>query len=112
MNNKWIRAVIPALLIHISVGTVYCWSTFKETIAAQIEMSPFAVRWAFSFAIFFLGMSAAWAVAGLTGNNTSEILLNTTGSYQVVIAVATALYTVALLICILLVQNKKKEIIE
>jgi OFA family oxalate/formate antiporter-like MFS transporter len=61
MNNKWIRAAIPALLIHISVGTVYCWSTFKEIIAAQIEMSPFAVGWAFSFAIFFLGMSAAFA---------------------------------------------------
>ena len=61
MNNKWTRAAIPALLIHISVGTVYCWSTFKETIAAQIEMSPFAVGWAFSFAIFFLGMSAAFA---------------------------------------------------
>lgn len=61
MNNKWIRAAIPALLIHISVGTVYCWSTFKETIANQIEMSPFAVGWAFSFAIFFLGMSAAFA---------------------------------------------------
>lgn len=61
MNNKWIRAAIPALLIHISVGTVYCWSTFKETIANQIEISPFAVGWAFSFAIFFLGMSAAFA---------------------------------------------------
>ena len=61
MNNKWIRAAIPALLIHISVGTVYCWSTFKEAIAKQIEMSPFAVGWAFSLAIFFLGMSAAFA---------------------------------------------------
>lgn len=61
MNNKWMRAAIPALLIHISVGTVYCWSTFKQAIAEQIEMSPFAVGWAFSLAIFFLGMSAAFA---------------------------------------------------
>lgn len=61
MNNKWIRAALPALLIHISVGTVYCWSTFKETIAEAIEMSQFSVGWAFSFAIFFLGMSAAFA---------------------------------------------------
>lgn len=61
MNNKWLRAAIPALLIHISVGTVYCWSTFKQTIAEQINMSPFAVGWAFSLAIFFLGMSAAFA---------------------------------------------------
>lgn len=61
MNNKWIRAALPALLIHISVGTVYCWSTFKETIANAIGMSQFSVGWAFSFAIFFLGMSAAFA---------------------------------------------------
>ena len=61
MNNKWVRAAIPALLIHISVGTVYCWSTFKQAIAEQIGMSQFSVGWAFSLAIFFLGMSAAFA---------------------------------------------------
>ena len=61
INNKWMRAAVPALLIHCSIGTVYCWSTFKEAIAKQIEMSPFAVGWAFSLAIFFLGMSAAFA---------------------------------------------------
>ena len=61
MNNKWIRAAIPALLIHCSIGTVYCWSTFKEAIANQIGMSTFSVGWAFSLAIFFLGMSAAFA---------------------------------------------------
>jgi OFA family oxalate/formate antiporter-like MFS transporter len=61
MSNKWTRAAIPALLIHCSIGTVYCWSTFKEAIAQQIGMSTFAVGWAFSFAIFFLGMSAAFA---------------------------------------------------
>lgn len=61
INNKWMRAAIPALLIHISVGTVYCWSTFKQAIAEQIGMNSFSVGWAFSFAIFFLGMSAAFA---------------------------------------------------
>ena len=61
LNNKWIRAAIPALLIHCSIGTVYCWSTFKEAIANQIGMSTFALGWAFSLAIFFLGMSAAFA---------------------------------------------------
>lgn len=61
LNNKWLRAAIPALLIHCSIGTVYCWSTFKESIANTIGMSPFAVGWAFSLAIFFLGMSAAFA---------------------------------------------------
>lgn len=61
INNKWIRAAIPALLIHCSIGTVYCWSTFKEAIANKIGMSTFALGWAFSLAIFFLGMSAAFA---------------------------------------------------
>ena len=55
------RAAVPALLIHCSIGTVYCWSTFKEAIAQQIGMSTFSVGWAFSLAIFFLGMSAAFA---------------------------------------------------
>ena len=61
LNNKWIRAALPALLLHCSIGTVYCWSTFKEAIATKIGMSTFAVGWAFSLAIFFLGMSAAFA---------------------------------------------------
>ena len=61
LNNKWFRAAIPALLIHCSIGTVYCWSTFKEAIAEKIGMSTFALGWAFSLAIFFLGMSAAFA---------------------------------------------------
>ncbi|MBQ7739801.1 MAG: OFA family MFS transporter [Eubacterium sp.] len=61
LNNKWMRAAVPALLIHCSIGTVYCWSTFKEAIAQKIGMSTFSVGWAFSLAIFFLGMSAAFA---------------------------------------------------
>ena len=60
MNNKWIRAALPALLLHVSIGTVYCWSTFKQEIATYIGESTANVEWAFSFAIFFLGMSAAF----------------------------------------------------
>lgn len=54
------RAVIPALLIHISIGTVYCWSVFKQLIADQMHVAPGVVEWGFSLAIFFLGMSAAF----------------------------------------------------
>ena len=61
MRNRWVNAAIPALLIHCSIGTVYCWSTFKEAIAESIQMSTFSVGWAFSLAIFFLGISAAFA---------------------------------------------------
>lgn len=59
-SNKWIRAAIPALLLHCSIGTVYCWSIFSQEIADHIGFSKGATEWAFSFAIFFLGMSAAF----------------------------------------------------
>ncbi len=59
-TNKWIRAAIPALLLHCSIGTVYCWSIFSQEIADYIGFSKSATEWAFSFAIFFLGMSAAF----------------------------------------------------
>lgn len=60
IQNKWLRAAIPALLIHCSIGTVYCWSIFSQEIADYIGFSKGATEWAFSFAIFFLGMSAAF----------------------------------------------------
>ena len=59
-ENKWIRAAIPALLLHCSIGTVYCWSIFSQEIADYIGFSKGATEWAFSLAIFFLGMSAAF----------------------------------------------------
>ena len=59
-ENKWTRAAIPALLLHCSIGTVYCWSLVSEAIATEIGSTKSAVEWAFSLAIFFLGMSAAF----------------------------------------------------
>ena len=58
--KKWIRGAIPALLLHCSIGTVYCWSLFSQSIADYIGFSKSATEWAFSLAIFFLGMSAAF----------------------------------------------------
>ena len=60
VQNKWNRAAIPALLLHCSIGTVYCWSIFSQEIGEYIGFSKSATEWAFSFAIFFLGMSAAF----------------------------------------------------
>src|SRR5690606_5072984 len=60
INNKWMRAVLPALLIHCSIGTVYCWSLFKGDITTYMGRSVGVVEWAFSIAIFVLGMSAAF----------------------------------------------------
>jgi len=59
-TNKWIRAAIPGLLLHCSIGTVYCWSYVSEGIAEQIGYPTKTVGWAFSLAILFLGLSAAF----------------------------------------------------
>ena len=58
-SNKWTRAAIPALLLHCGIGTVYCWSLFSAPISATLANAD-ALGWAFSLAIFFLGMSAAF----------------------------------------------------
>lgn len=60
INNKWIRGALPALLIHLSIGSVYAWSLFVEPIATYISATQSEVQFAFSLAIFFLGMSAAF----------------------------------------------------
>lgn len=58
--NKWLKGAIPALLIHCSIGTVYCWSLLRDSIASGIGCTNNDIEWAFSLAIFFLGMSAAF----------------------------------------------------
>ena len=60
INNKWIRGALPALFIHLSIGSVYAWSLFVEPIANYINATQSSVQFAFSLAIFFLGMSAAF----------------------------------------------------
>lgn len=60
LNNKWIRGAIPALLVHLSIGAVYCWSLLKTEIANASNISVSSIEFAFSLAIFFLGMSAAF----------------------------------------------------
>lgn len=57
MNNKWVRAAIPALLLHICIGSVYCWSLLKDEIAQMMTCDVSEIEFAFSLAIFFLGMS-------------------------------------------------------
>ena len=74
IQNKWLRGAIPALLLHCSIGTVYCWSIFSQEIASYIGFSKGAVEWAFSFAIFFLGMSAAF-LGGLVEKNIQKYSL-------------------------------------
>ena len=58
-NNKWMRGAIPALFLHSCIGSVYCWSLLKGNIAQEMGIEVSQIEFAFSLAIFFLGMSAA-----------------------------------------------------
>lgn len=58
--NKWKNAAIPAILIGISIGFVYAFSLFANPISDYIGYSQSKVQFAFSLAIFFLGMAAAF----------------------------------------------------
>ena len=75
LNNKWIRGAIPALLIHCSIGSVYCWSLFKNDISTLMGIET--PEWAFSLAIFFLGMSAAFCGKLVEKNVTKSALVST-----------------------------------
>ena len=59
-GNKWLSGAIPALLIHCCIGSVYCWSLIKNNIAIEMGVASSDIEFAFSLAIFFLGMSAAF----------------------------------------------------
>ena len=60
MKSKWIHGALPALLIHCCIGTAYCWSLLKGDIAGLMKVNVSSIEFAFSLAIFFLGMSAAF----------------------------------------------------
>lgn len=59
-KNKYLNGVLPMALINLAIGSVYCWTLFKESIHAFTGFSPAVTSWSFSIAVFVLGMSAAF----------------------------------------------------
>ena len=63
--KRFIRAVLPAFLLAVSVGQIYAFTNFSDEIVAYFESGSVAVtkaqvQFAFSLGIFFLGMGAAF----------------------------------------------------
>ena len=68
MGNAQRRPLVMValcLVLHICFGTVYAWSFFQSLLVRQLGWSYTDSAWAFSVAIFSLGVSAAWAGAML-----------------------------------------------
>lgn len=75
--NRWKNAAIPAVLLHICIGSVYSWSLFVAPISEHIGKSQSLVQFAFSLAIFFLGMSAAFGGSFVERNIHRSSLMST-----------------------------------
>lgn len=92
--------VIIALLMVINLGYGGGFSTLPALLESRFGMKNISK-------IHGLSLSA-WAVAGITGNNLSEIILsNTNNNYTVIILTAMALYAVAGVIYFTMVKAKR-----
>ena len=60
-GNKWINGLIPALLVYISMGMIYCWSMIKGEIAYAMSCSGTDIEIAFSLSLLCLGATAMLA---------------------------------------------------
>jgi OFA family oxalate/formate antiporter-like MFS transporter len=58
-GKRWLIAVMGTL-VHLCLGTVYAWSFFQKTVAETFGWSNSETAWAFSLAIFMLGVTASW----------------------------------------------------
>lgn len=60
MLKKRNIVALAGVVFHLMIGSVYAWSVFTDPIISQTNWSETAVSFAFSLAIFCLGMSAAF----------------------------------------------------
>ncbi|MBP2626170.1 MAG: yhjX 1 [Firmicutes bacterium] len=59
VQNRWMIAIMGTML-QVALGTVYAWSFFQQPVMATGQWTNSQAAWAFSLAIFFLGVAAAW----------------------------------------------------
>lgn len=57
-KNRWLIA-LSAIAIHLSIGSAYAYSVFKKPLTDTLGWDSTSVAFAFTLAIFILGISAA-----------------------------------------------------
>ncbi|MDD5090045.1 MAG: OFA family MFS transporter [Candidatus Wallbacteria bacterium] len=58
-TNRWLIAIMGTFL-QLCLGTVYAWSYFQNPLKDAYHWTNSQTAWAFSLAICFLGLAAAW----------------------------------------------------
>lgn len=58
-KNRWLVAALSATM-HLSIGSVYAYSVLLDPLKQSLGWGAADVKWAFSLAIVFLGLSAAF----------------------------------------------------
>jgi len=58
-SKRWLVAIMGTVL-QLALGSVYAWSFFQQPVMAIGNWTNTEAAWAFSLAIFFLGLAAAW----------------------------------------------------
>ncbi|MBC2606752.1 L-lactate MFS transporter [Pelagicoccus albus] len=59
IKNRWLIAACT-VCVHLSIGAVYAYSVYKKPLLESKGWEPTQTAWAFSIAILFLGLSAAF----------------------------------------------------
>lgn len=59
-SERIVKAIIPAILLTLSVGQIYAFTLFSSPIAKELGCKESLVQFTFSLSIFFLGMGAAF----------------------------------------------------
>ena len=98
-NSILLGIIVILLLIMVNLGYGGGFSTLPALLSERFGMDKISK-------IHGLALSA-WAIAGLTGNNMSELILNLTNhTYEYILIAITILYMIALVICAKMVGNK------
>ena len=92
-------AIVILLLIMVNLGYGGGFSTLPALLSERFGMKKISK-------IHGLTLSA-WAVAGLTGNNMSELILSLTNrTYDYILIATLAFYIIAMVICLKMVKSK------
>jgi OFA family oxalate/formate antiporter-like MFS transporter len=91
--------MIIILLMVVNLGYGGGFSTLPALLSQRFGMDNISK-------IHGIALSA-WAVAGLTGNNTTALILKFNGNYNIVFAIAMIIYVISLLITQIVIKNKR-----